>query len=103
MCVLHSLIVCLVMLTEESLQAFIDISKHVSFSKKLAHVIIATNVYGHVPTHFKSTDAAACWIQGHDAQRALMNTGVDATMLSDAFRGLENLQTVGIRDCEYPT
>lgn len=31
------------MLTHESLQTLIDISKHVSFSKKLTHVIIATN------------------------------------------------------------
>ena len=41
------------MLTHKSLQALIDISKHVSLSKKLSHIIIATNVYGEIPLRFK--------------------------------------------------
>jgi hypothetical protein len=88
------------MLTHDSLQTFIDISRHVGFSKKLAHVIIATNVYPHIPSSFKNTDAAARWIQGHNDQKELISTGFDYEMLVEAFSNLKNLQTVGIRDCE---
>jgi hypothetical protein len=87
------------MLTQKSLQAFIDISKHVSFSRKLTHVIIATNVYTiYSHLHFKDGEAAARYVQGYEDQKALLNTGVDREMLTEAFKNLENLQTVGIRD-----
>jgi hypothetical protein len=88
------------MLTHKSLQAFIDISRHVGFSKKLAHVIIATNVYPYIPSSFRDTDAAARWIQGHDDQKELISIGFDYEMLVEAFSNLRNLQTIGIRDCE---
>jgi hypothetical protein len=86
------------MLTHKSLQAFVDISKHVSFSKKLSHVIIATNVYQDNCPPFRDNDAAASYIQGYKDQKVLLNTGVDREMLTEAFKNLENLQTVGIRD-----
>jgi len=88
------------MLTEKSLQAFIDISKHVSFSKKLTHVIIGTDVYGDSIAAFKDEEAAACWVQGYRDQKALISTAVDYEMLVEAFRSLPNLQTVGLRDCK---
>ncbi|EUC40347.1 hypothetical protein COCMIDRAFT_9763 [Bipolaris oryzae ATCC 44560] len=86
------------MLTHTSLQALVDISKHASFSKKLTHVIIATNVYEEIPLRFRDEEAAAKYIQGYEEQKALLSTGVDREMLSEAFSRLENLQTVGIRD-----
>jgi hypothetical protein len=86
------------MLTHKSLQAFVDISRHMSFSKKLTHVIIATNVYRDTNTNFKDVDAAASYTQGCEDQKALLNTGIDREMLTAAFQNLENLHTVGIRD-----
>ncbi|RAR11368.1 f-box-like protein [Stemphylium lycopersici] len=86
------------MLTHTSLQALVDISKHVGLSKKLTHVIIATNVFEEMPLRFRDEDSAACYIQGYEDQKALLNTGVDREMLTEAFQRLENLQTIGIRD-----
>ncbi|KAF1914584.1 hypothetical protein BDU57DRAFT_519656 [Ampelomyces quisqualis] len=79
------------MLTHKSLQAFVDISRHTSFSQKLSHVIIATNIY-------RSEIAASTYRQGYVDQQALMDTGVDREMLTEAFKNLKNLRTVGIRD-----
>ncbi|USP74803.1 hypothetical protein yc1106_02077 [Curvularia clavata] len=86
------------MLTHKSLQALVDISKHAAFSKKLTHVIIATNMYEETPLRFRDEEAAARYIQGHEDQKALLCTGLDREMLTEAFSRLENLQTVGIRD-----
>ncbi|KAL1801066.1 hypothetical protein ACET3X_001408 [Alternaria dauci] len=86
------------MLTHKSLQALIDISKHVSLSKKLSHIIIATNVYGEIPLRFKDEDAATRYIQGYEDQKTLLSTGIDREMLTEAFERLENLTTIGIRD-----
>ncbi|KAH7081043.1 hypothetical protein FB567DRAFT_595360 [Paraphoma chrysanthemicola] len=86
------------MLTYKSLQAFIDISKHVSFSKKLTHVIIATNSYGNFPLRFRDSEAAERFIEGAEDQNVLLSTGVVCDMLTEAFQNLENLHTVGIRD-----
>lgn len=90
------------MLTHSSLQALIDISKHVSFSKKLTHVIIATNVYDETPFRFRDEDAAKRYMQGYESQKSLLSTGVDREMLSEAFSNLVNLHTVGIRDFNAP-
>jgi ATP sulfurylase len=86
------------MLTHESLQALFDISKHAGFSQKLSHVIIATNVYANKHIVFRDKDAAARYCQGFNDQRTLLNTGVDREMLTESFKNLKNLQTVGIRD-----
>lgn len=86
------------MLTYKSLQALIDISKHAGFSQKLNHVIIATNVYADKPLRFRDNEAAARYVQGYQSQMTLTNTGIDREMLTEAFKSLENLQTVGIRD-----
>jgi hypothetical protein len=86
------------MLTHKSLQALIDISKHASLSRKLSHIIIATNVYGEIPLRFKDEEAATRYIQGFEDQKALLITGIDREMLTEAFERLENLATIGIRD-----
>ncbi|KAI8932728.1 hypothetical protein NX059_010219 [Plenodomus lindquistii] len=86
------------MLTYPSLQTLIDISKHVGFSKKLKHVIIATNVYDSVPLRFRDKDASIRYTQGYESQRTLLSTGFDREMLTEAFQNLVNLHTVGIRD-----
>jgi hypothetical protein len=86
------------MLTHKSLQTFIEISKHVSFSKKLNHIIIATNVYQEIPLRFRDDDAAASYVRGYEEQKSLLSTGSDREMLTEAFQRLENLKTVGIRD-----
>ncbi|CAA9961043.1 hypothetical protein PTMSG1_04427 [Pyrenophora teres f. maculata] len=86
------------MLTHTSLQALVDISNHVSFSKKLAHVIIGVNVYEEMPLRFRDSSAAERYIQGYEDQQALASTGLDREMLTYAFARLENLTTVGIRN-----
>jgi hypothetical protein len=86
------------MLTYKSLQALIDISKHVSLSKKVSHIIIATNVYNEIPLRFNDDDAATRYIQGYEDQKTLLSTGIDREMLTEAFERLDNLTTVGIRD-----
>jgi hypothetical protein len=86
------------MLTSRSLQALVDISKHKGFSQKLTHVIVATNVYTEIPLRFRDNEAAACYLQGFQDQKTLINTGIDREMLTEAFENLKNLQTVGIRD-----
>ncbi|KAH8731673.1 hypothetical protein GQ44DRAFT_699095 [Phaeosphaeriaceae sp. PMI808] len=86
------------MLTFKSLQALVDISKHVSFSKKLTHVIIATNAYDTPYHYFRDAEAAARYIQGGEDQKSLLVTGAGREMLTEAFQNLQNLQTVGIRD-----
>jgi hypothetical protein len=37
-------------------------------------------------------------MQGYADQQALLNNGIDREMLTEAFRGLENLETVDVRD-----
>lgn len=86
------------MLTHKSLQALVDISKHVTFSKKLSHIIIGTNTYKDLPLRFRTEENAARYIQGYEDQQALLCSGLDRDMLTEAFQSLENLHTVGIRD-----
>lgn len=86
------------MLTHPSLQTLIDISKHASFSQKLTHVIIGTNMYEDIPMRFRDSQAATKFIQGYEDQRSLMSIGLDREMLTEAFERLVNLETVGIRD-----
>jgi hypothetical protein len=86
------------MLTHKSLQALIDISKHVSLSKKLTHIIIATNVYSEIPLRFRDEESATRYIQGYEDQKTLLSTGIDREMLTEAFGRLGHLTTIGIRD-----
>lgn len=86
------------MLTQPSLQVLLDISRHVSLSKRLKHLIIATNVYDDIPIRFRDSDACFSYMQGHADQQALLNNGVDREMLTEIFKGLHNLETVDVRD-----
>ncbi|KAJ4341758.1 hypothetical protein N0V95_007112 [Ascochyta clinopodiicola] len=86
------------MLTQPSLQVLLDISRHASLSKKLKHLIIATNVYDDIPIRFKDGDACSSYMQGYADQQAFLNNGIDREMLTEAFKGLTNLETVDVRD-----
>jgi hypothetical protein len=84
------------MLTEPSLQALIDISRHPNLSKKLKHVVLSTDYYDrHLPP---DDDRAIKSRRGMFDQWTLLSTGLDIDMLVEAFRGLPNLETIGIRD-----
>ncbi|KZM24662.1 uncharacterized protein EKO05_0007111 [Ascochyta rabiei] len=86
------------MLTQPSLQVLLDISRHASLSKKLKHLIIATNVYDDLPISFRDGDACSSYMQGYADQQALLNNAIDREMLTEAFKGLINLETVDVRD-----
>lgn len=91
------------MLTHPSLQTLVDISKHAGFSRRLQHVIIATNIYDATPLRFRDEEAAMRYTQGYESQRALLSTGLDREMLTEAFKNLPNLRTIGIRDFNAPS
>lgn len=90
------------MLTHPSLQTLVDISKHAGFSKRLKHVIIATNIYDVIPRRFRDEEAAIQYRRGQHSQKRL-NTGLGRDMLIEAFKNLPNLHTVGIRDFNAPS
>ncbi|KAK4096411.1 hypothetical protein N658DRAFT_501599 [Parathielavia hyrcaniae] len=91
------------MVTTDSLQALVDISKHPTLSPCLKHVIISTDR----PTNY--------WVSGiSDEGRArlevaladhmsLLVTGGLRDMLVEAFSNLVNLDTVDIRDFNSPS
>ncbi|KAK2001054.1 F-box domain-containing protein [Colletotrichum falcatum] len=85
------------MLTEFSLQALIDISNS-RLSDCLDHVIIGLDCF---TRHYFPPGKEACEIRYREAQAhhfALVNSGDHVVMLTEAFRNLKNLKTVGIRD-----
>lgn len=87
------------MLSEESLQALVDISNHPILSQCLSHVIIGLDNYGN--GHQYDFDRVPCTRQfcaGRADQFTFLNTGQDREMLAQAFRNLPNLQKVGLRD-----
>ncbi|KAK1671052.1 F-box domain-containing protein [Colletotrichum godetiae] len=85
------------MLTEFSLQTLIDISKS-RLSDCLHYVIIGLNTF---TRHYFSPGEEAKETRYREAQSdhyTLVNSGQDVSMLTEAFRNLRNLKTVGIRD-----
>ncbi|KAK2033061.1 F-box domain-containing protein [Colletotrichum zoysiae] len=85
------------MLTEFSLQTLVDISNS-RLSDCLDHVIIGLNCF---TRHYFPPGKEACEIRYREAQThhsALLSSGLHLAMLTDAFRNLKNLRTVGIRD-----
>ncbi|GKT84163.1 F-box domain-containing protein [Colletotrichum tofieldiae] len=85
------------MLTEFSLQALVDISNS-RLSDCLDHVIIGLNCF---TRHYFPPGKEACETRYRKAQAdhfALVNSGQHVVMLTEAFRNLKNLKTVGIRD-----
>jgi hypothetical protein len=96
------------MLTAESLQCLVDISLHPKLSTVLEHVIISVDSYllgtAQTPDHFPGNDPdtkrARCkkYREGYYNQFMLLTTGRDRQLLTEAFRNLNNLKTVGLRD-----
>lgn len=88
------------MLSEESLQALVDISNHPRLSQCLSHVIIGLDNYGngHQAFDFGQVPCTRQFCAGRADQFTFLNTGQDREMLAQAFRNLPNLQTVGLRD-----
>ncbi|KAF6810425.1 F-box domain-containing protein [Colletotrichum sojae] len=85
------------MLTENSLQALVGISKS-RLSDCLDHVIIGLN---HFPRQYFSPGQevrANRYRKAHADHLTLVYSGQDVAMLTEAFRNLKNLHTVGIRD-----
>ncbi|KAK1453175.1 F-box domain-containing protein [Colletotrichum melonis] len=85
------------MLTEFSLQTLIDISKS-RLSDCLDYVIIGLNTF---TRHYFSPGEEAQETRYREAQsdhHTLVNSGQDVAMLTEAFKNLKNLKTVGIRD-----
>ncbi|KXX76233.1 hypothetical protein MMYC01_207253 [Madurella mycetomatis] len=86
------------MVSSDSLQTLVDISKHPTLSASLKHVIISTdrlqNTFGVVTTEEQKRRG--------DFARAdhfsLLATGTVRDMLAEAFSGLASLETVDIRD-----
>ncbi|KAI1364456.1 hypothetical protein F5Y08DRAFT_306781 [Xylaria arbuscula] len=87
-------------LVEFSIQALLDISKS-RFGPYLTHVIISlqhprrlSDSSTDVPGSVKYNHYYAAYLDHHD----FIETGRDVEMLSDAFKHLPNLQTIGMRD-----
>ncbi|KAK2757428.1 F-box domain-containing protein [Colletotrichum kahawae] len=85
------------MLTEQSLQALVDISNS-RLSDCLDHVVIGLNFFDE--RRFSSVELAQenAYRQAYADHRTLVSSGQDVVMLTEAFRNLKNLKTVGIRD-----
>ncbi|OCL14246.1 hypothetical protein AOQ84DRAFT_435807 [Glonium stellatum] len=86
------------MLSEESLQALIDISNHPRLSHCLNHVIIGLDNYDNGRTAISEPEGASAYRAGLANQFTLLSTGQHRDMLTQAFQNLPNLQTVGLRD-----
>ncbi|KAF2279989.1 uncharacterized protein EI97DRAFT_429746 [Westerdykella ornata] len=89
------------MLTRPSLQALVDISKHPNLSKELRHVIIGLEKYrgGLQPTFdFPDDSAYKKYQDGFIDQTVFLDLGLARDFLSEAFKNLPNLETVGIRN-----
>lgn len=88
------------MLTEQSLQALIDISKHPTLGPCLHHVIIASNHFTRSP-HRNDNITPDQILQhrlGFVDQFCLLAAYRDQQMLAQAFSNLPNLETVDLRD-----
>lgn len=85
------------MLTEQSLQALVDISNS-RLSDCLDHVVIGLDFFDY--RRFSPMEVAQenAYRQAYADHRTLVSSGQDVVMLTEAFRNLKNLQTVGIRD-----
>ena len=86
------------MITQPSLQTLIDISKHASLSKKLKHVIIGTNQYKEQIQELRDENATLRYLEGLEAQKLLLSTGLGRELLTEAFQNLPNLEVIGFRD-----
>lgn len=88
------------MLSDESLQALIDISNHPRLSLCLSHVVVGLDLYenGRSAPGFRQAVRANQYRIGRVNQFTLLSLSRDRDMLAQAFRNLPNLQTVGLQD-----
>lgn len=90
------------MLSDFSLQTLVDISKHPTLSGRLTHLIIGLDHYDgglHYTSHAaRSLDETMRNKEGGEEQNDLLDSGRAVALLSEAMKGLSNLQTVDIRD-----
>lgn len=104
------------MLTPESLQCLVDISRHPKLSTVLEHVVISLDKYrleslvsdvrSYSSRDNNSDDddsathlaRAAAYRRGAYDQIAFLSSGHDVQLLTQAFRNLVNLKKVGLRD-----
>ncbi|EFX00637.1 f-box domain containing protein [Grosmannia clavigera kw1407] len=86
------------MLSDESLQTLIDISRHEALSPLLKHLIIGLDRFDPSMSTFDSADAALFYLVSTGRQLSLVRTGRAVRMLKEAFENLKNLETVSIRD-----
>ena len=88
------------MLSEESLQALVSISNHPRLSQCLSHVIVGLDNYENGHQAGSSVEALRTrrFRAGRADQFTFLSTGQDREMLTQAFRNLPNLHTVGLRD-----
>ncbi len=89
------------MVSTDSLQALIDISKHPTLSPCLKHVIICADRPSHNKWVQDRNDEARARLEIASADHMhLLATGGLRDMLAEAFARLTNLETVDIRDFE---
>ncbi|OAG11647.1 uncharacterized protein CC84DRAFT_1159122 [Paraphaeosphaeria sporulosa] len=92
------------MLSTASLQTLVSISRHGAFNKTLRYVIIGLESFDttDLSSLFSTMSPAQynAFQKGSADQFALSSSGRDRALLTEAFRNLQNLDTVGIRDYE---
>lgn len=88
------------MLSDESLQALVDISHHKDLSPFLKYVIIGLDRFDLQESSFDDPDADILYHKATGNQLHLIRTGRAVYMLAEAFRNLSNLKSVDIRDFE---
>lgn len=95
------------MLTEFSLQALVDISES-RFSPSLRHVIISLERPFATPSNYtnfitfndttEKRQKSNCTLQESIDHSMLLSTGHGVEMIAQALSGLNNLETIGMRD-----
>ncbi|GAB1314673.1 F-box domain-containing protein [Madurella fahalii] len=91
------------MVSSESLQALIDISKHPTLSASLKHVIICTDrLHGTFNVTMDEEQRRRARLAQAD-HFSLLATGIVRDMLAEAFGNLTSLETVDIRDFNSPS
>lgn len=91
------------MLTEQSLQALIDISDHPTLSLRLRHVIIATDRLTGARGYNLTAEEFLQYRLAFTDQFCLLAPQRDIQMLAQAFTNLPNLEAISIRDFNSPT
>ncbi|TPX08666.1 uncharacterized protein E0L32_009855 [Thyridium curvatum] len=88
------------MLSEFSLKALVDISKHEAYSQSLTHVIFGLDHFElqDAGTRDLSSEQLTEYRAGHAEQQYLISSSRGQLLLVEAFRNLPRLETIDIRD-----